>query len=119
MMIAPMLRFMRSTVGCVGLVLLPMAALAAESLPMPLAHYEDLCRQSGGSVARHLTSGVGIVQCQWPGHGSTECKVGASQVSVCGISCQSNACLKQNPARYSPIWPLTGRPDGASSGALE
>jgi hypothetical protein len=91
-----------------------MPALAAESLPMPLAHYADLCRQSGGSVARHLTGGVGIVQCQWPGHGSSECKVGANLVNVCGISCQSNACLKQNPARYSPIWPLAGGPDGAA-----
>ncbi len=92
-----------------------MAALAAESLPMPLVHYAELCRQSGGTVAEHLTGGVGIVHCRWPDHGSAECKVGANQVNVCGISCQSNACLKQNPARYSPVWPLAGGPAGATS----
>ena len=94
------------------LMALPAApASAAESLPMPLARYADLCRQSGGSVAQLLTGGVGIVQCQWPGHGSTECKVGGNLVNVCGISCQSNACLKENPARYGPVWPMSGGPD--------
>ena len=82
---------------------------------MPLAQYAELCRQSGGSVAQHLTSGVGIVRCRWPDHGSTECKVGSNQVNVCGIACQSNACLKQNPARYSPTWPLTGGPGSAGT----
>ena len=64
---------------------------------------------------RGLTGGVGIVRCQWPGHGRTECKVGANTVSICGIACQSNACLKANPARYTPIWPLAGGPNSASS----
>jgi hypothetical protein len=89
-------------------------AHAAESLPMPVAHYAELCMQSGGGFAAHLTSGVGIVQCGWSGHGRTECKVGGNQVSICGISCQSNACLKANPARYTPIWPLAGGPNGAA-----
>jgi hypothetical protein len=87
-------------------------ATAAESLPMPVARYADLCRQSGGSVAEQLTSGVGLVQCNWPGQGRTDCDVGDDQVNVCGISCQSNACLKANPARHSPVWPLQGGPSG-------
>lgn len=93
---------------------LAVQALAAESLPMSVTHYAELCRQSGGSVAQHLTGGVGIMQCTWPGQGSTECKVGNDHVNVCGISCQSNACLKENPARYSPTWPLSGRPGGTA-----
>ena len=48
------------------------------------------------------------------GHGRTECKVGANSVSICGISCQSNACLKENPARYTPTWPLAGGPNSAA-----
>ena len=87
-------------------------APAAESLPMPLARYADLCKQSGGSVAQQLTSGVGVVQCTWPGQGRTDCDVGANLVNVCGISCQSNACLKDHPARHSPVWPLQGGPSG-------
>jgi len=87
-----------------------MPGLAAESLPMPLARYAELCEQSGGSMTLHLTGGVGMVQCRWPDHGRTECKVGANQVSICGISCQSNACLEENPARYTPAWPLAGGP---------
>ena len=90
-------------------------ALAAESLPMPLARYADLCAQSGGSMALHLTGGVGLAQCQWPGHGRTDCKVGAGQVSICGIVCRSNACLEANPARYTPAWPLAGGPHGGSA----
>jgi hypothetical protein len=90
------------------------AAVAVESLPMPLARYAELCQQSGGRIVLQLTGGVGIVQCQWSGHGRTECKVGGNQVNVCGIACQSTACLKANPARYTPLWPLGGGPTSAS-----
>jgi len=96
----------------IALIVLP--AGAVERLPMPVAHYGDLCRQSGGVLASYLNGGVGTVQCQWSGHGRTECKVGANFVNVCGISCQSNACLKENPARYTPKWPLEGGPTGAA-----
>lgn len=89
-------------------------AVAAESLPTSVAHYDDLCRQSGGVLATFLTSGVGTVQCQWSGHGRTQCKVGGNFVNVCGIACESTACLKANPARYSPIWPLQGGPNSAA-----
>jgi len=89
-------------------------AIAAEILPMPVAHYGELCRQSGGLLATYLTSGVGTVQCQWSGHGRTECKVGGGMVTICGISCQSTACLKQNPARFTPTWPLAGGPNSAA-----
>jgi len=92
----------------------PPAAVAVESLPMTVAHYGDLCRQSGGVLATYLTGGVGTVQCQWSGHGRTECKVGAGVVNVCGIACQSTACLKDNPARYTPKWPLQGGPRSAA-----
>jgi hypothetical protein len=92
-----------------------MPPLAAESLPMPVAHYAALCQHTGGSMMRQLTGGVGIVQCKWPGHGRTQCKVGADQVSICGITCESNACLKENPARFTPIWPLQGGPNGAAA----
>ena len=85
---------------------------------MPAAHYADLCRQSGGGVISHLTSGVGVVQCLWSDHGSTECKVGANMVSICAIACRSTACLKANPARYSPTWPLSGGPKSAALPAL-
>src|SRR5262245_27996127 len=88
-------------------------ALAAESLPMPVARYAELCRASGGAMTTQLSSGVGIVRCTWSGHGRTECKVGNNIVNICGISCQSNACLKQNPAHYTPTWPLAGGPNTA------
>jgi hypothetical protein len=91
-------------------------ALAAESLPMPVARYAELCMQSGGGFTAHLNSGVGIVRCAWSGHGRTECKVGSNTVNICGINCQSNACLKQNPARYTPVWPLAGGPNVAPLG---
>jgi hypothetical protein len=87
---------------------------AAESLPLPVARYAELCTQSGGGFTAQLGSGVGTVRCAWPEHGRTECKVGSSVVNVCGISCRSNACLKANPARYSPKWPLIGGPDIAA-----
>ncbi|HEV8392495.1 MAG TPA: hypothetical protein VGQ35_21755, partial [Dongiaceae bacterium] len=87
---------------------------AAETLPMAAVHYGDLCRQTGGVMVQQLTGGVGIVQCRWSGHGRTECKVGAYQVNICGISCESTVCLKQNPARYTPTWPLSGGPNGAA-----
>jgi hypothetical protein len=90
------------------------AAIAVESLPMPVARYGELCELSGGAIALQLTGGVGIAQCQWPDHGRTECKVGGNLVTVCGITCQSNACLKANPARYTPVWPLGGGPNGAA-----
>lgn len=97
-----------------GVLLMALPALAAESLPMPVARYAELCMVTGGAMAAHLSSGVGIVRCTWADHGRTECKVGANTVSICGISCQSNACLKQNPARYTPTWPLSGGPHSAA-----
>jgi|SoiMethySBSTD1v2_1073268.scaffolds.fasta_scaffold00887_20 hypothetical protein len=102
--------------GLLGLsiVLIAMPAIAVESLPMPVAHYGDLCRQSGGSLVSYLTGGVGTVQCRWSGQGRTECEVGANFVNVCGISCQSTACLKANPARFTPTWPMAGGPAGAA-----
>ena len=107
--------FRRTAIACVLGLAIAMPAQAAESLPMPIAHYAELCQHTGGSIKRQLTGGVGIVQCQWPGHGRTECKVGADQVSICGIVCQSNACLKENPARFTPVWPLQGGPNGATA----
>ena len=94
--------------------LLAAPALAAESLPMPVAHYAELCQASGGAFTAQLSSGLGIVRCAWAGHGRTECKVGSNTVNVCGIACQSNACLKENPARYTPVWPLGGGPRSAA-----
>ena len=96
------------------LALAALPALAAESLPMPVARYAELCMASGGAMAAHLSSGVGIVRCTWSDHGRTECKVGSNIVNICGISCRSNACLKENPARYSPRWPLAGGPNSAA-----
>lgn len=96
------------------LALAALPALASESLPMPVARYAELCQASGGVLATHLSSGVGIVRCAWSDHGRTECKVGSNIVNICGISCRSNACLKENPARYSPRWPLAGGPNSAA-----
>lgn len=96
------------------LALAALPAQAAESLPMPVARYAELCQASGGTMTTHVSSGVGIVRCAWSGHGQTECKVGANIVNICGISCQSNACLKENPARYTPKWPLAGGPNSAA-----
>jgi hypothetical protein len=104
---------LRALLLCV--LLLSPPAMAAESLPMPVLRYAALCQASGGTLTTHLTSGVGIVRCGWPEHGRTECKVGSNIVNICGISCQSNACLKENPARYTPTWPLAG---GPGSGTL-
>ena len=103
---------LRAVLLCVLLLAPP--AMATESLPMPVARYSELCQASGGVLTTHLSSGVGIVRCGWSDHGRTECKVGSNIVNICGISCQSNACLKANPARYSPIWPLAGGPNGAA-----
>lgn len=103
---------LRAVLFCL-LVLAP-AALAAESLPMPVARYSQLCLHSGGSFTAHLSSGVGIVRCAWADQGRTECKVGSNVVNICGITCQSNACLKENPARYTPVWPLAGGPHSAA-----
>jgi hypothetical protein len=105
---SPMLR-----AALLCLVLLAPPALAAESLPMPVTHYAGLCQAMGGTLTTQLNSGLGTVRCAWSGHGRTECKVGSNTVNVCGISCESNACLKQNPARYSPVWPLAGGPNVA------
>jgi hypothetical protein len=107
--------FARAAIACIIGLLIAMPALAVESLPMPVAHYAELCQRTGGSMMRQLTGGVGMVQCQWPSHGRTECKVGADQVSICRIVCESNACLKSNPARLTPIWPLQGGPNGPSN----
>lgn len=101
---------------CLAGIALAAPARAAERLPLPVLRYAELCRESGGEPALHLTGGVGAVQCQWPGQGRTECEVGGNQVNVCGIFCQSDACLKQNPARYSPTWPLQGGPGGSGTG---
>ncbi|MGH6892936.1 MAG: hypothetical protein ACREEP_11810 [Dongiaceae bacterium] len=87
---------------------------ASESLPMPVGHYADLCRQSGGGIASHLNGGFGATECQWSGHGRTECKVGADGVRACAIACMSSACLKANPDRYNPTWPLAGGPNSAA-----
>ena len=95
-----------------GALFLP-AAARAETLPLPVQHYADLCQQSGGAATAHVSSGIGTVECAWFDQGRTECKVGDNQVTVCGIVCESNACLKANPARYSPVWPLTGGPKSA------
>lgn len=100
--------------GGVLLALAALPALAAENLPMPVARYAALCQASGGAFTSQLSSGLGIVRCAWSGHGRTECKVGSNTVNVCGIACQSNACLKANPARYSPAWPLAGGPNSAA-----
>ncbi|MEZ5830706.1 MAG: hypothetical protein R3D05_05965 [Dongiaceae bacterium] len=91
------------------------AAAAADSLPMTVTHYTKLCEESGGTIRSFVSNGVGSLQCLWPDQGRTECEVGADQVNVCGIACQSNACLKANPARFSPIWPLDGGPAGGSA----
>lgn len=100
--------------GGVFLALTALPAMAAESLPMPVTRYAELCQATGGTLTTHLSSGVGIVRCTWSDHGRTECKVGSNIVSICGISCQSNACLKANPARYTPTWPLAGGPKSAA-----
>ncbi|HKP25019.1 MAG TPA: hypothetical protein VJV39_14225 [Dongiaceae bacterium] len=105
---------MRLRTVLVCLLLLAPPAMAAESLPMPVARYAELCMQSGGGFTAHLSSGIGIVRCAWSDHGRTECKVGSNTVNICGISCQSNACLKANPARYTPTWPLAGGPNSAA-----
>lgn len=89
------------------------AAGRTETLPVSAQHYADLCRQSGGAASAHLNSGLGTTECAWSGHGSTECKVGAAQVNVCAIACESNACVKANPDRYNPRWPLNGGPKSA------
>ena len=94
--------------------LMALPAVAAESLPMPVVRYAELCQASGGGMTTHLSGGVGIVRCTWADHGRTECKVGSNIVNICGISCQSNACLKENPARYTPTWPLAGGPHSAA-----
>jgi len=96
------------------MLLLAPPAMTAESLPMPVLRYAELCQATGGALTAHLSSGVGIVRCAWSGHGRTECKVGANTVSICGISCRSTACLKANPARYTPTWPLASGPNGAA-----
>lgn len=89
------------------------APVRAETLPVSAQHYTDLCRQSGGAATAHVSSGLGTAECAWSGHGSTECKVGASQVNVCAIACESDACVKANPDRYDPQWPLNGGPKTA------
>jgi hypothetical protein len=85
-------------------------AVAAESLPMPAKHYAELCRQSGGGIGINLNGSFGTAQCQWPNEGKTECKVSADEVNACAILCESPACLKANPDRFNPRWPLAGGP---------
>ena len=108
------MKSMLCAVAGVFLALAALPAVAAETLPMPVARYAELCQASGGTLTTHLSSGVGIVRCAWSDHGRTECKVGSNIVNICGIACQSNACLKANPARYTPIWPLAGGPNSAA-----
>ena len=108
------MKSMLCAVAGVFLALAALPAVAAETLPMPVARYAELCQASGGTLTTHLSSGVGIVRCAWSDHGRTECKVGSNIVNICGISCQSNACLKANPARYTPAWPLAGGPNIAA-----
>ena len=108
------MKSMLCAVAGVFLALAALPAVAAETLPMPVARYAELCQASGGTLTTHLSSGVGIVRCAWSDHGRTECKVGSNIVNICGISCQSNACLKANPARYTPAWPLAGGPNTAA-----
>ena len=86
-------------------------ARAVEELPMPANHYLELCRKSGGSVIFSTNNGFGVAQCFWGGHGRTDCKVSANEVNSCDIDCQSNLCLKANPDRYNPNWPINGGPD--------
>jgi hypothetical protein len=108
------MKSMLCVVAGVFLALAALPATAAETLPMPVTRYAELCQASGGTPTTHLSSGVGIVRCAWSDHGRTECKVGSNTVNICGISCQSNACLKANPARYTPAWPLAGGPTTAA-----
>lgn len=108
------MKSMLCAVASVFLALAALPAVAAETLPMPVARYAELCQARGGTLTTHLSSGVGIVRCAWSDHGRTECKVGSNIVNICGISCQSNACLKANPARYTPTWPLAGGPNTAA-----
>ena len=108
------MKSMLCVVAGVFLALAALPATAAETLPMPVTRYAELCQASGGTLTTHLSSGVGIVRCAWSDHGRTECKVGSNIVNICGIACQSNACLKANPARYTPIWPLAGGPNSAA-----
>jgi hypothetical protein len=90
-------------------------AVAAESLPMPARHYAELCRQSGGAISINLTGSFGTAQCQWPDQGETACKVDANEVNACAIQCESPACLKANPDRFNPAWPLAGGPDAPAA----
>jgi hypothetical protein len=108
-----MLRF--RTVGFCLLAALATAhpAAAAENLPMPAKHYAELCRQSGGGISASLNGTFGTAQCQWPNEGKTECKVSAGDVNACAILCESPACLKANPDRFNPRWPLAGGPANA------
>jgi len=92
-------------------------AVAVESLPMPAKHYAELCRQSGGGISINLTGSFGTAQCQWPDQGETECKVAANEVDACAIQCESPACLKANPDRFNPSWPLAGGPDSTPAQA--
>jgi hypothetical protein len=108
-----MLRVADIGLGILCVLALSGPAAAAESLPMLASRYAELCQQSGGVATAHLSSGIGTVECAWPDQGRTECKVGANQVTVCGIECESNACLKANPARHDPTWPLTSGPNSA------
>src|SRR5215813_13932672 len=84
----------------------PDPAIAAESLPMPAKHYAELCQQSGGGISISLNGAFGTAQCLWPEVGKTECNVSANEVNACAILCESPACLKANPDRFNPNWPL-------------
>lgn len=96
-----------------GAIALSAQVASGETLPVTAQHYADLCRQGGGVASAHLSNGFGTTECTWSGHGRTECKVGAGQVNACAIACESTACLKANPDRYNPKWPLAGGPKSA------
>jgi hypothetical protein len=87
---------------------------AVDSLPMPAKHYAELCRQSGGVITLGLNGAFGTAQCLWPNEGKTACKVSADEVNACAILCESPACLKANPDRFNPSWPLAGGPQSAA-----
>ena len=89
-------------------------SVAADSLPMPAKHYAELCRHSGGGITLGLNGAFGTAQCQWPNEGETECNVSADEVNTCAILCESPACLKANPDRFNPNWPLAGGPQSAA-----
>ena len=108
------LRFVMTGVGAglASVAALPPAG-AVEVLPMPVSQYSQLCKQSGGFIIIQLNNEFGTAQCVWPNEGQTACKVSANEVNACVIACESDKCLKANPDRVNPAWPLAGGPQSA------